>query len=56
MHTKFYSETATLRDHLGIPRRRWEEKIKIDLKQDVPMRIGFNWFKIGNAIMILLVP
>ena len=49
---------------LGIPRRRWEDKIEMDL-QDVLLggmdwidlaRIMDSWRELLNAIMILWVP
>jgi hypothetical protein len=44
---------------LGKPRHRWEDIIKIDLKEGVGMWTGFAWFRtmaLFNTVMNLRIP
>jgi hypothetical protein len=34
---------------LGIPRRRWENNIKMDLQEVGVMGTGWSWFRIGTG-------
>jgi hypothetical protein len=39
---------------LGRPRRRWEDWIRIDLRESVrEVWIGFDWLRIGNGVKLL---
>jgi hypothetical protein len=40
---------------LGRPRRRWEDRIRIDLKEIVwGVWIGFGWLRIGTGVDLLM--
>jgi hypothetical protein len=37
---------------LGRPRRRWEDNIKMDLRE-IDIRTGFGWLRIGSSGKLL---
>jgi hypothetical protein len=38
---------------LGRPRRRWEDNIKLDLREGSMGQTGFSWLRIGSSGMLL---
>jgi hypothetical protein len=38
---------------LGRPRRRWEDNIEMDLRQDVVVWIGLIWPRVGTSGRLL---
>jgi hypothetical protein len=52
--TKFWWEIPKVRDQLGRPRRRWEDGIRMDLR-DIGwgVWIGFDWLRIGTVGEVL---
>jgi hypothetical protein len=63
MHTKFWSENLKDKRPLGRPRRRWEDNIRMDLKE---IWEGVDWLHLAqdleqwralvNTVMNLRVP
>jgi hypothetical protein len=49
VYTGFWRENLRKGDHLGDPRRRWEDNIKIFRKWDVGVGTGLSWLRIGTG-------
>ena len=48
--TGFWWGNLRERDHLGRPRRRWEDNIKMDLKEvGGVVGTGWRWLRIGTG-------
>jgi len=49
-YTEFWWGNLKERDHLGKPKRRWEDSIKMDLHEvDVGLWTGSSWLRIGTV-------
>jgi hypothetical protein len=47
--TRFWWEIPKARDHSGRPRRRWEDGIRMGLREiGWGVWIGFDWLRIGT--------
>jgi hypothetical protein len=48
--TGFWLGGPNVRDHWEELRRRWEDNIKLDLRErEIDGRNGFGWLKIGSS-------
>jgi len=46
--TRFQWGNLRERDHLGRPRHRWEDNIRMDLQEVGGVETGWSWLRIGT--------
>jgi len=47
MHTVFWLEKLNWRDHFGRPRRRWEDNVRLDLRERVWKSLDWTYLAEG---------